>query len=253
MTNEARLTLLMPQEKHVFDLDVCDRTVDADVSDRSLNSTTRQPAIVVGDPWIMKTCIVCGYLIKDMPANVNPTAIPTSPNVNCGPYSCLAGRHLKGCLKVQTQLESISRISSPPTARYSSAPSTDAATHDVRFDTVEFRHYHPVLGDNPSTSSGAPIGIGWSYNPKDTIMVDLEEYERAYEGLRRTKKELAIPSHVREAMLREAGYSRRDIKLAVDINRRVKAKRISSVQQQKIDPIRKWVETMKHGVRRLIL
>ena len=83
-------------------------------------------------------------------------------------------------------------------------------------------------------------------------MVNLEEYEQGSIGIRRAKHELKIPSHVRETMLREVGYSRRDLKAAVDINRKEMTRRMTSIQQQRLDHVREGVETMKHGVRRII-
>jgi hypothetical protein len=212
-------------EKRVYNLDISDRTVDVDVSNRSLDldySFTRRPSLV--------------------------------------------GRHIRGCMKVRTQLESISRTPYSPEsiARTSSlymSSSGDAAggpslrsvkEHNLRFGTVEFRHYYCILGDSPSTSSGPPISIGWSYDPKHTIMVNLEKYEQGSIGIRRTKNELKIPSHVRETMLREVGYSRRDLKAAVDINRKEMTRLMTSIRQQKLDHVREGVETMKHGVRRII-
>lgn len=212
-------------EKRVHDLDISGRTVDVDESNRSVDLdysfTSRQ--------------------------------------------SSLAGRYLRGCMKVKTQLESISRTSySPKSVARTLSPhvsSSDAAggpslqcvkEQDLRFGTVEFRHYYCILGDSPSTSSGPPIGIGWSYDPKHTIMVNLEEYEKGSIGIRRTKHELKIPSHVRENMLREVGYSRRDLKAAVDINRKVMTRLMTSIQQQKLDHVREGIQTMKHGVRRII-
>jgi hypothetical protein len=208
-------------KKRIYDLDISGRTVDVDESNRSVDldySFTRRPS--------------------------------------------LGGSHLRGCMKVKTQLESIARTPYSPHISFPHmSSSSDAAggpslrplkEHNLRFGTVEFRHYYCILGDSPSTSSGPPIGIGWSYDPKHTIMVNLEEYEQGSIGIRRAKHELKIPSHVRETMLREVGYSRRDLKAAVDINRKEMTRRMTSIQQQKLDHVREGVETMKHGVRRII-
>ena len=98
----------------------------------------------------------------------------------------------------------------------SSRPTTNKATSEVLFDSVGIREYYHVLSDNP-TSSGGPISIGWRYDTKDTIRFDLAEYERCRKGLRQTRKELVILKDVREDMLRNAGYSRREIVLAVQL------------------------------------
>ena len=98
-------------------------------------------------------------------------------------------------MKVGTQHESLARI-----ARTSRPEDIDRCLQPVlepkqiRFGNVEFREYTRRLSDNPSTSSGAPIGIGWNFNPEDTISIELEVYEDDREGSRRTKRELAIPA-----------------------------------------------------------
>lgn len=199
-----------------FDFDVsCTGTVDADCSYRS----------------------ACHDVYSSRPARV------------IGDKSCLAGRDLKRCLKVSTQRESLARISNADI--FTSRLPSVSEQKSVRFDSLQIREYDRVLSDNPSTSSGPPIGIGWRYSPEETV-VDLEEYETAHEDLRRTKRELAIPPFVRERMLREAGFSRNEIKLATKRVKKDKEQRIHSVQHQKFDPLIERVETVKKGVAHLL-
>ena len=127
-------------------------TIDADLSDRTWIDDTARSARVVGD------------------------------------RSGLEGRHLKGCLKVKTQYESLARI---PLLRLRLEPSVDRT---VRFSTVEVRQYGRVLSNNPSTSCGPPIGIDWTYDPDETLLVDLDIYEREQECRRRRNRELIIPA-----------------------------------------------------------
>mmetsp|Transcript_34497 Transcript_34497/g.83484 ORF Transcript_34497/g.83484 Transcript_34497/m.83484 type:complete len:236 (+) Transcript_34497:38-745(+) len=169
---------------------------------------------------------------------------------------CPADRLIKGCLKVQTQRDSLSRISNRTNTSVGSSQLFELdpireQTH-VRFDIVEFREYPRALSDNPSTSSGPPIGIGWRYDPNDTIVLDLDSYECDRVDNRRTKRELAIPANIREDMLREAGYSRNEITKVVRQARKDKERRHVSFHQQKFDPILERVEIVKHGVRRII-
>ncbi|KAL7525941.1 hypothetical protein ACHAWF_001577 [Thalassiosira exigua] len=169
-----------------------------------------------------------------------------------GCHAAASGRRAAGCLKVQTQRDSLARISS------SSGPSVAleldpiSEQKQVHFDTVEFREYPRILGDNPYTSSGPPIGIGWRYCPEDTVTVDLDLYESGVEGSRRSKQELAIPADVRVDMLREAGYSRMEINAAVKTAREVKKRRGTALKNQKFDPVLERVETVKCGVKRMI-
>ena len=42
--------------------------------------------------------------------------------------------------------------------------------HAVSFSHQQVREYEVTLGDNPSVSSGAPLSLGWRYNPKECII-----------------------------------------------------------------------------------
>lgn len=79
----------------------------------------------------------------------------------------------KSCLKIKTHLDSLN----------SSTHSVGSTcTKSVRYDTVEFREYPIILCDNPSTSSGPPIGLGWTFDPKDTIRTEVNAYESYRDG-----------------------------------------------------------------------
>lgn len=122
---------------------------------------------------------------------------------------------------------------------------------NVRFSTVAFREYKSVVSsDNPSTSIGPAIGLGWTYNPDE--IVDLHQYESTREGLRRNKHQLILPVHVRLDMLRDAGYSRQEIFVAEMNGRKDKRLRMASVKHQKYDNVIEKIDTVKWRVKRII-
>ena len=96
-----------------------------------------------------------------------------------------------------------------------------------------------------AASSGAAVGIGWVYDPKDKVL-DLEEYERSAQGTRRTTRaELVIPAQDRAGTLKEAGYSRHEISRVEQEAMKEKRRRNSSVAMKKYDPITERVDLIK--------
>ena len=199
-------------------LEESERTADADVSDRSGSAFVpdfRAPSFAVD-----------------------------------GDGSCLAGQpRRRGCLKVKTQRESLARISAP-NASDSHAPTVDTPDMVIRFGTVEFRQYDPVLVDSPSTSSGPPIGIDWTWSPADTLLFDLHFYESEREGLRRNKNELSMPAYTRTGVLRAAGHSREELRAATRRSQKDKERIRTSMKLQRLEPVLERVESVKFGVKR---
>lgn len=81
----------------------------------------------------------------------------------------------------------------------------------VTFDKIVIRNYHMTLGDNPSCSSGPPIGLDWSYNSVDEEL-KLDEYETFREGKRLGVKRLKVGDRYR--ILRMSGIPHHQIAFA---------------------------------------
>ncbi len=78
----------------------------------------------------------------------------------------------------------------------------------VTFTHVTIRDYPRSIGDNPASTSGASISIGWKHEAECTIALDEFEENRAP---RRLGREMIIPAQIREGLLRQEGYSRAEI------------------------------------------
>jgi hypothetical protein len=79
----------------------------------------------------------------------------------------------------------------------SDACSDNLGEKSVTFTTVEIHEHAVIMGDNPSTTHGPPLEVDWVEQAHYSL--DLDEYEEM-RPQRRHKKELAIPSSVRESL-----------------------------------------------------
>ena len=84
----------------------------------------------------------------------------------------------------------------------------------VRFSTVEIRVYETSISPNPSCSQGPGLELGWAYLCLETTSVD--DYEEKYPSKhRRNSANMLISLDMRELILKEVGYSRREIEECV--------------------------------------
>ncbi len=83
-------------------------------------------------------------------------------------------------------------------------------TRCVRFSTIDIREYDTVISTNPSCSSGPGLELGWGFSNSNSMLV--EEFEEKFPSeSRRKARDMIIPLGRRELILKEAGYSRREI------------------------------------------
>lgn len=91
------------------------------------------------------------------------------------------------------------------------------AKSKLQFDTIEIREFPIILSNNPSCKYGPSIELGWEYdaNSSDGTII-VSHYEKLREGKRRKEKAgcqsiLYLSQVQREAMLRDAGYSDKEV------------------------------------------
>ena len=81
---------------------------------------------------------------------------------------------------------------------------------EVRFSTVNIREYENKISFNPSCSQGPALELGWEY--KMSRSFDVDDYEENHPSIdRKTPNEMLISPSQRDAILKEIGYSRRQI------------------------------------------
>lgn len=95
----------------------------------------------------------------------------------------------------------------------------------VRFDSVVVREYEIILGDNPSVSDGAPISLGWNYTSMEPIELDDYEIMQIYSKASRPSRCFMMPSSQRTSLLRNAGFTEKEIVDAAMEVKRIRKRR----------------------------
>jgi hypothetical protein len=99
----------------------------------------------------------------------------------------------------------------------------------VQFSTITIKSYLIVLGDNPSAMRGAPISLGWKAVHSENL--SLEDFED-HKPPRRSKHQMIIPRAIREDWLRDLGYTRAELKEAVDQATKIQKSRTKNAVQR---------------------
>ena len=125
---------------------------------------------------------------------------------------------------------------------------------NVRFSTIHVREYDLCLGDNPAVARGAPISLDWNYHDRVHVYSCLEDFEQSKYSSRRNSGShvgsarlnlLRRPSLERVRLLKELGYSRGEIKEAMDTVEKVRCQRFRTMRQcERVDRFYSFVRAM---------
>lgn len=129
--------------------------------------------------------------------------------------------------------------------------STDDARSEggstITFTTLEIREYKITLGDNPGGSHGPPISLDWDYRKSQTQVTTLDEYEDSRPP-RRSRPEMHIANDIRQwTLLREKGFSLREINKASKAAELVRIQRKKSTRKTPLSGLKKRVERMMNS------
>jgi len=107
---------------------------------------------------------------------------------------------------------------------------------EVRFSTVNVRSYDLCLGDNPSVARGAPISLDWYYGDERSYELDDYEQQQQHHADKDNEHKLKRPSLERMHLLKQIGYSRREIKEATRRVDKIRKQRFQTRQHlQRMD------------------
>ena len=103
----------------------------------------------------------------------------------------------------------------------------------VSFGCIEIREYSRCLGNNPATTHGPPLSIGWAYNKVGTY--DLEEYE-SVRPPRRVTNQMLIPGDQREdILLDQSKVTKKQIQAVIQEVKAARHKRQLTVAMQEFE------------------
>ncbi len=159
---------------------------------------------------------------------INRCAFPSSFNIeaeekslhdptnsaNRRPSSRRAVHPLKSSLKSAASTVATSMMDESSTSTIMDESQSSMRRRNVSFTSLEIRSYGVTLGNAP-TLYGPPVTLDWDYDPAETETYDVDAYEY-HRYARRTKSELVIPPSHREYRLMQSGFSRSQIKLAME-------------------------------------
>jgi len=103
------------------------------------------------------------------------------------------------------------------------------------FSTLEIREYNVTIGDNPGGSHGPPISLDWDYSTEMKICID--KYEKIRPP-RRTRSQMYMTGSIRMwTLMKDLGYSMREIKEAAKDAELVRKKRQKSLSKNPISKL----------------
>lgn len=118
----------------------------------------------------------------------------------------------------------------------------------VSFSSLSIREYPPAISDNPSCSFGPPVQLDWDFEAEETHPIDhYEEYRQP----RRASHDLLLSYYDRRFLLiKQAGYSRREVKEAMKEAERVKRERMVTDLFLPAQALDETMENMVNTVKR---
>lgn len=150
--------------------------------------------------------------------------------------------------KTPTFVEDLERsLASAKTATNSCKNSESSVDEKVRFNHVTIYEFSIILGDNIGRS-GPPVTVDWEhFNSTESIPIDSYEQCRCW-GRRRTQQEMYLSPVLREAILRNNGYSRSEINKGHKAANIVRRQRRSTLRNLYFMPVHEKVEKAQRFV-----
>jgi len=151
------------------------------------------------------------------------TRLKTSDRANSLPLECMKSPNSSTTMTKKASLKKISSIGQSMVRR--TTTNTDGSfQRTVSFTSLSIREYPPMISDNPSCSFGPPVQLDWDYHAEETQLID--QYEESRQPRRANHELLLSYNDRRFLLLKQGGYSRKEVKAAMKEAERVKRERM---------------------------
>jgi hypothetical protein len=187
------------------------------------------------------------HVAKDLEVRGGAAPPPRPPSPST-PRHWGAGNLGEDSLKVPTRVATFS----PPSASYmiprvSEEMSKLFLKRGVSFDSVRVRHYARILVESPCISSGPAVGLGWSFEELPSMTLN-EAQSISKEG----PSSMLLTRREREAIVRDLGYSQREIAAAIRRSLKAKHQRRQTVLHLSNQNLEEIVENSTRKVKRIL-
>lgn len=176
-------------------------------------------------------------------ASAADSAIPRRVGTNVSLKSCISSS--TSLLRRADSNKSSTNDGSRSAANVKSANKNEEYNNikgNVSFSHLQVREYEVTLGDHPSVSSGAPLSLGWRYNPQEKISsldYKIGAGESPYR-IRKSTRELRIPDRERHERLRMSpNVSMEDVYAVLQSTRDARLERRESLNELRMEILMK--------------
>jgi hypothetical protein len=110
----------------------------------------------------------------------------------------------------------------------------------VHFSDITIQEYPIIVCDNPGGNSGCPLSIAWEVLSSTCMSVD--EYELSRPP-RRSNLQMMVPASCRKDMLRNVGFSRKEISEGTKAANIARARRKTTLQNLHMSKVHERLES----------
>ena len=176
----------------------------------------------------------CFHEARGSPRIKKKLQLPSTPSTS----NLSAEKSLVGSIVGSTVSKTASKSSS----------SKKTSDRRVSFSSVHIRHYERIMTDNPASTQGPSVGIGWKYVQRRPKTVD----DHQESCLRRGPSQLVLSRPAREAMIRKLGYSESEIAGMIRLLNKLRAQRRQTVNNLSVSKVEETVEAAKRMVKQVL-